>query len=129
MGGNLRGGYNFKAGNTTIAQLANSIGLTSTTPVQAGAGFTAKVSGVIRTSFYLGSNSGGTAYAQVYKNGVAHGTLRSTTASAGSPVQFIEDVFVEANGVITFRIWQPGGGMCTISSANILIENPTYSVA
>lgn len=74
--------------------------------------------GVYRIKFNLATNtSGTTAVAQIYKNGVAYGTSRSTSGSGTSTVTFSEDLAFEDGDLIQiYLLVSMSGARATISS-------------
>lgn len=134
MGGNLRGGYSFLAGSTEITRLITAayIAIGNLTPTKAGLTFTSNMNGVIRVTFDLWCNggSGQTVYAQIYKNGAANGTLRSTTNNGASPVTFTEDIVVTPGSTVDIRAWATNGSYAAmVAVGKITIQNATFSVA
>jgi len=96
----------------------------SATPVRVSKNYQINgLGGVIRVSFGLTVNTTNdhTAYGQIYVNGVARGTLRSTT-SYNSYVTFVEDIDINAGDIITF--W----GYASASGKNMSIGNVTLSI-
>jgi hypothetical protein len=66
------------------------------------------VGGTFRVKFLLCTENGSytTAYAQIYKNGVAYGTQRST--ASGQNVAFSEDLTFAANDEVQLYTWNSG---------------------
>jgi hypothetical protein len=84
------------------------------------------VGGVIRTTFSLTEVSNGTTYGRIYKNGVAHGTERSTTEEG--PTAFTEDLVFERGDLIQLYAKntnsQRGAGTFSIKYAKRLSAIP-----
>jgi hypothetical protein len=106
--------------------VASTLQQVSDSPMQVSAGtmwtptakkYTINGKGTIRISFNLWrGGTSGTANAQLYKNGVAVGALRTTTAVEGSKVKYQEDFSCVAGDVFQLYI------MCTNSNYSAIID-------
>ena len=72
--------------------------------------------GTYRVKFDMYRGSGGTAYGIIYKNGVAHGTERSTIQPVFTAETFSEDLAFEAGDLI--QIYLKGLGTYTMNMRN-----------
>lgn len=86
------------------------------TPTKLGNTTNFRVFGIARTSFGLGYSSAGTrTYAQIYKNGVAFGTLRTNPGSGGT-ITFTEDVEVTPGDILELYAWT------SVQSRNVAVS-------
>jgi len=76
------------------------------------------VSGQIRISFELKSINGGNVYGRIYKNGVAFGSIWSTTSLTF--VAFTEDLFFSAGDLFQVYVKAPGASNCHIRNQKVL---------
>jgi len=72
----------------------------------------------IRVTFNLKTNGTGTGYGQVYKNGSAFGTQRSTTVYAYY-VTFSEDLQFTTGDYVQVYCWNIGGGVTYTNNLKI----------
>ena len=76
-------------------------------------------SGTYRISFYIYTEDASvTAYGQIFKNGVAYGTLRSTTST--SWVKFIEDLIFSYGDLCQLYIHSAGTNTASASTFQLL---------
>jgi len=79
------------------------------------------VGGIVRVKFTMEtSNSSATAYGQIYVNGVAKGTLCTTTSTSGTT--FTEDIGVEPNSLVQIYTKRSKGYGCYIWNFRICYD-------
>lgn len=119
----------FSPGDGVIYERGNSGTTESTAPVKSN-DVRIKFNGVYRVKFTAHSGTSGIAsYAQIYKNGVPYGTLRTFTSS--SYVAYAEDLSFAANDNIQLYHWMAAGGgnNNTVEAFSICAaEFPVYTV-
>ena len=77
--------------------------------------------GGFRVDFDLGISGAGTAFGQIFKNGTAIGTLRSSTAAAYD--SFTEDVYQISGGdLVQLYVYRTVGGTALGRNFNITVE-------
>ena len=77
------------------------------------------VSGTVRVQWVLYGNSYGTTYGRIYKNGVATGTLRSTTVFA----TYTDDISVSIGNTIELYIYGSNANSVSGSGLNIGVNS------
>lgn len=91
-------------GSGPIFRRTNYVSSNSSTPYEA-AGIVFNLPGTIRISFDLYTSSTN-ARAQIYKNGVPFGTLRSSSSS--TPTTYVQDITFVAGDKISVYLWAVG---------------------
>lgn len=91
-------------GSGPLFRRANYANVNSSTPYEV-VGIVFNVPGTIRISFDLYTSSTN-ARAQIYKNGVAFGTLRSSSSS--TPTTYVQDITFVAGDKISVYLWALG---------------------
>ncbi|MDK8188961.1 hypothetical protein QP794_02530 [Paenibacillus sp. UMB7766-LJ446] len=109
--GNFAGSISPGAG--PIWRRTTYITVSQSTPLEI-VGIVFNVSGTIRISFGLRSDSSGGGRAQIYKNGVAFGTLRSNNST--SVTTYTEDITFASGDRISVYLWTGGAGSGTLET-------------
>lgn len=98
-----------------------------TSPTKVGEVYVPR-SGALRIKFSLAKGGGTTVYGQIYRNGVAVGTLQSTATSTG--VEFSEDISGwSAGDLCQLYIYNSNGAQDTMGIGPVLYEGTPISVS